>query len=131
MKANSVKAPINQVLQLIPPENPKGLKLFPKIVTATLPVEKFTEGILEVPVVVNNLPANLEINYFPKTIKVLYYVSLENYKSIRPSDFKIECDFNDAKQNKASFLTPQLTVKTRKVKTGKLKQDKVEYVITK
>ncbi len=131
LKAEAIKNALSQSVQLDLPENTKGLKFSSQTVTVTLSVEKFTEGILEVPVIVNNLPANLEINYFPKAIKISYYVSLENYKFIKPSDFKIECDFNDAKSTKESFLTPRLTVKTNKVKTAKLKQDKVEYVITK
>ena len=90
---------------------------------------KFTEGEVEVPIINKNVPQDIEINYFPKSIKVAYYVSLENYSAISTSDFKIECDFKESQQQNSSFFIPRLTIENSLVKSAKMKQDKVEYII--
>ncbi|WP_037348688.1 CdaR family protein [Sediminibacter sp. Hel_I_10] len=127
---NEVKNPVDQSINLELPENASQLKFSSESVKVSIPVAKFTEGTLDVPVLLNNLPANKQINYFPKTIKVSYYVSLTDYKSIKPNDFKIECDYNEVEQQNQSFFTPKLTINNPQVKTAKMKQDKVEFVIT-
>ncbi len=129
LEMDKVKNNVETSIELELPENSKKIKFSKEEVSVFIPVDKFTEGTLDVPVIVNNLPADTEINYFPKTIKVAYYVSLNNYKSIKASDFKIDCNYNEAKGKNQSFFTPNLTIKSNKVKTARMKQDKVEYII--
>lgn len=92
-------------------------------------VEKFTEGTFEVPVNIINLPSNIKINYFPKTILVSYYVSLENYKKVKALDFKIVCDYAEIKNQEGTFFIPKLVAKPNFVKSAKMKQNKVEFII--
>lgn len=131
LEMDNVKNNVETSIEIELPENSKKIKFSTEEVSVFIPVDKFTEGTLDVPVLVNNLPADIEINYFPKTIKVAYYVSLKNYKSIKASDFKIDCNFVEAKQKNQTFFTPNLTIKSNKVKTARMKQDKVEYIIVK
>ena len=92
-------------------------------------VDKFTEGSVQVPVTVENVPDNLILNFFPKEITVIFYTSLKAYNTIDASYFSIECDFNSlTDENK--YLNPVLVKQPAIVKTAKLKRTELEYLIT-
>lgn len=119
---------INTVLSLKKPDNNK-IKFSKNSVKVLAKVEKFTEGTLEVPITIVNKPLDVSINYFPKTIAVSYYVSLNNYKNIKPLDFKVECDFSEIENTNKTFFTPKLIKSPDLVKNARLKQNKVEFIL--
>lgn len=119
---------INTVLSLKKPDNNK-IKFSKNSVKVLAKVEKFTEGTLEVPITIVNKPLDVSINYFPKTIAVSYYVSLNNYKNIKPLDFKVECDFSEIENTNKTFFTPKLIKSPDLVKNARLIQNKVEFII--
>ena len=53
-------------------------------------VDKFTEGEIEVAILIKNAPK--EINIFPKKVKIIYKVGLKNFNKVAANLFKIECD---------------------------------------
>lgn len=91
-------------------------------------VVKFTEGALEIPIDVKNIPKNIKISYFPKTVKLLFYTSLKNFKNVSAQDFKVECDFK-ASGNTAGFLKPIIVRQPETIKNARLSMDTVEYII--
>lgn len=131
IKLKEVNNSINQILGLTVDKSLKNVKLNRNSTTVTAIVEKFTEGTFEVPVSIINLPANLKINYFPKTIPVSYYVSLENFKKVKALDFRVICDYDEVKNIDKYFFSPQLVEIPKAVKSAKLKQSKVEFIIIK
>ncbi len=124
-----VNASIDKDVDLLMDESFEKIKLSKTKVKVWGTVEKFTEGTFEVPVNIVNLPSNIKINYFPKTVLVSYYVSLENYKKIKALDFKIICDYAEVKNQDRTFFTPQLVTKPKLVKSAKMNQSKVEFII--
>ena len=92
-------------------------------------VGKFTEGTLEIPISVINLPVNTNINFFPKTVTVVYYVNLSDYNSIKALDFKVECDYSEIGNTNSPFLFPKLIKMPEAVKNARIKQNKVEYIL--
>lgn len=119
---------INTVISLKKLDNNK-IKFSKNSVKVLAKVEKFTEGTLEVPITIVNKPLDVSINYFPKTIAVSYYVSLNNYKNIKPLDFKVECDFSEIENTNKTFFTPKLIKSPDLVKNARLKQNKVEFIL--
>jgi translation elongation factor EF-1beta len=107
----------------------KQLKISDRNVIIKGQVEKFTEGTFNVPVTIINLPADTNINYFPKTIPVAYSLSLANFKLVKPSDFRIECDYKDINNTEKTFLIPKLVKVPEIVKSARLKQHKVEFIL--
>ncbi|MBR9847735.1 MAG: YbbR-like domain-containing protein, partial [Algicola sp.] len=103
----NIKENINKTVTLKLPEVGHTLKLSQNDVLVTADVQKFTEGTLEIPIIINNLPPDTKINYFPKTIKVSYEVSLNDYNSIKPSGFRIECDFSEIEASNTSYFIPK------------------------
>jgi hypothetical protein len=128
LNLKEVSDTIDAVLSLKKLDNSK-IKFSKNNVKVLAKVEKFTEGTLEVPVTIVNKPLDVSINYFPKTIVVSYYVSLNNYKNIKPLDFKVECDFSEIENTNKTFFTPKLVKSPNLVKNVRLKQNKVEFIL--
>lgn len=96
-------------------------------ITVTAKVEKFTEGTMQVPITVSNIPDGFQIKTFPKEVTVTYYTSLSNFNSIRTEDFKVVCNF--AKVTKQQpYLVPELTEKPKFVKNVKINLNRVEFI---
>lgn len=90
-------------------------------------VDKFTEGEIEVPVLVKNAPKG--INIFPKKVKVIYKVGLKNFNEITPDLFKIECDYLDAENNELNYLTPELKDTPNLATVLRIVPDKIDFLI--
>lgn len=119
---------IDVSLQLNLPESYNHLKLSSRKVVISGKIEKFTEGTVNVPVVITNVPSNVQLNFFPKTVTVSYYLPLQEYKTVKPSQFKVECDYSSIVENKQSYLIPKLVKKPTSVKAARLKQKKIEFI---
>jgi hypothetical protein len=129
-KFEKVNTSISKVLKLNVDNFPESIKLIPDELTIKVEGERFTEGDMDIDVQLINVPSKLSINYFPKTIKVTYTVPLNDYKSINTSDFKITADYNKASTIN-NYLFPELLVLNSKIKDARMKQTKLEYIITK
>ena len=108
-----------------------NVKLQEKKVSISALVEKFTEGTLEVPFQVINLPEEMTINTFPKVVKVTYRVALSNFNIITTSSFSIECDYNMSRKNNLSYLIPKLVEKSSLVKNARISPLKIDFIINK
>lgn len=126
---NEVNSDFSKTVAIAVTPTLKKMKLSQYKVAVSAKVQKFTEGTFEIPVTIVNLPVGTTINYFPKTIPVIYYVSLNDYKLIKPADFVLECDFNDIKNTDKTFFTPKLVDQPKQVKSVRLKQNKVEFIL--
>ncbi|XCF07704.1 YbbR-like domain-containing protein [Tamlana crocina] len=129
LSLTDVRSNVNQKVKLKLPDQ-GDLQFSEKQVTLKAQVEKFTEGTLKVPVTIANVPAGVVLKYFPKTVSVSYYVSLSKFASITEKDFKVVCDYAKTTENQ-SFLIPELTVWPEAVKSAKVNQQHVEFIMTK
>jgi YbbR domain-containing protein len=91
-------------------------------------VEKFTEGVVKVPVTILNIPEGLLIKYFPKEVNVTFYTSLNNFNKVKAKDFKVVCDYSKLGE-KQSFLIPEIRNKSEFAKAVKLNQQHIEFII--
>lgn len=99
-------------------------------VNYSLKVEKFTEGTLEAPISVINAPENMEIVLFPKTLKVIFKVSLQNYNEISTNDFRIVCDYNELEEGQQFFI-PKVLKRPKAITNLRLGINKVKFIIKK
>tara|TARA_R110000868_G_scaffold67368_1_gene200075 strand:- start:17690 stop:18655 length:966 start_codon:yes stop_codon:yes gene_type:complete len=128
VKMDNVNSDILNVVTLKLPKDNKDLIFSNDRIELKATVERFTEGTLKVPVSVINVPEGTSIKYFPKIINVIYYTSLKNYNDVTAKDFKVVCDYNKI-TNSQSFLLPELIKVTDKVKTAKINQQHIEFII--
>ena len=103
------------------------IEVFPKNVDVTAEVKRFTEGTIQVPVRIVNKPSDVKINFFPKDVKLVYYVDLENYKDVIASDFEVECDFAELKENQ-NYLVPKCVKKPTFIKRVTVAQNRIDFI---
>ncbi len=128
LRLKEVNKSIKTDLKLLPTSNPQVV-YSKKSVSIEAKVEKFTEGVLEIPITVLNVPESISLSYYPKKIKVYFYTSLNDFKKISRNDFRIECDFKSI-NNSGTYLTPKIKLKPNTVKNIRLNTNKVDFIIT-
>ena len=94
-------------------------------------IEKFTEGTIEVPFKVLNLPSDKTINTFPKLVKITYRIALSNFNKISTSSFLVECDYNISKENNLPYLIPKITESSSMIKNPRIAPLKIDFIINK
>jgi len=98
-------------------------------VLITASVERFTEGFVEVPVKVLNIPNGKQINTFPKFVKVTYRIALSNFNKIDSSTFLIECDYGISENNNLPYLLPKLVGSSSMIKNARISPQKIDFLI--
>ena len=53
----------------------------------------------------------------------------ESEKEIQLCNFKIICDFQEHQQNKTFYLTPKLNILSEHVKSARLNNSKIDFII--
>jgi len=65
-------------------------------VAIEVPVEKFTETTLEVPIIPLNVPDKSQVILLPEKVTVKCNVTVSKYFQLKPNQFKLVCDFSDS-----------------------------------
>lgn len=94
-------------------------------------VEKITEGSFVVPFKVVNLPGKYIISTFPKEVKVIYQVALNDYNKISANSFKVEIDYKQTEENNLEYLIPKIVEKPEILFDVKIVPNKIEFLIKK
>ncbi|MFY0604050.1 MAG: YbbR-like domain-containing protein [Flavobacteriaceae bacterium] len=128
---NEVNTTINETATLKLPNPVVKLVNTDNRVVLNAEVDKFTEGVIEVPFIIDNLPANLSINTFPKTIKVSYKVGLSNFNKVAGNAFIVRCDYAFSQKNNLSYLIPKIDKQSDLVKNIKIIPNKIDFLIQK
>lgn len=108
----------------------QGVTLYQNQVTYQLEVDRFTEGRLEVPIELINVPAGQNVVIFPQQLMVSYRVSLENFNNVEASDFKIVCDFSQLRDGQ-DFLVPKVLVQPGIVENVRMNEKRISFIIKK
>ena len=124
---NQIDSEINAKIRIKPSENNNIIHSDTEL-DFQLKVEKFTEESIKVPVTIVNIDDNMKINYYPKVVSVLYRVSIREYKSVNPMDFRVECDLNTINRDN-SVLISSITKKPSNVRKCRIENNQIQYVI--
>ena len=92
-----------------------------------LSVEQFTEGKLQIPIRIKDVPSDYDIKLFPKNVSVHYVVSLDNFDLVTKELFKCEVTYDSAKKR----LPVKLLKSPALAENIRLSPDKVEYILIK
>nr|WP_252726904.1 YbbR-like domain-containing protein [Polaribacter vadi] len=128
---NDVKADFSKEVKILNPEKQKKLKY--KVLKATISgkVDKFTEGKLQVPFDIINLPANTNLTTLTENIEVVFVVALSNFTKVSKASFKIECDYSISEKNNLGYLIPKVITKPDFLKNIKITPTKIDFLIQK
>lgn len=125
---NKVDDDINIPVAIIIPKELQQLRFNERGVDVKGKVERFSERLIEVPLIVTNMPQGTVVRVFPKQVRVLFKAALSDITSIKVEDFMIVCDFNKVNSS-SDYLIPQILKKPAIIKEAHLLDKKVEYLI--
>lgn len=126
-----ISSDIELDIKLLKNDSLKRLKYSVSKVKVLAKVDKFTEGKLNIPLRVINLPKGYSIKLFPKEVTITYTANVSDFNSITENDFAIQCNYADIENTNASFFIPKLIKFPKAVKTHRIENKKINFLIKK
>ena len=119
-------------LKLITPPKNSNVTVSANKAIVSAAVDKFTEGVFEIPVTIINKPINVIIQPFPKQIKVYYIAGLANFNKISKENLEIVFDYNQYKNDTLiTKLSPIVLHRSQHISTLKIVPEQIEFLIQK
>ena len=108
--------------------HPEKTSVYPARVLLHVPVEKYTEKKISLPLQIMNMPADVEIKLFPSQVTVSFMVGMSNYESVSAADFTAMVDYQQIADKRETLevvveSTPQF------IELTKVSPALVEYLI--
>ena len=116
------------VEQLISVQHPVRTQLTPARVLVSIPVEKFTEKKITLPIQITNMPKDVQIKLFPPNVTVSFLVGLSSYESITSADFTATVDYSQVSNERETFEI-QIETTAEYIQQVKVTPSSVEYLI--
>lgn len=113
---------------LLKPDGLKNVVFTPKKVRLSGTVFRFAEEIIEVPVLVTNLPEGTQIKTFPNTLPVLCKARIEQLKDLDVANFRVVADYGSLGQSQ-NELTVRLIERPEALYSAQLLKDRVEFIL--
>jgi len=110
-------------------EKPATIAIAPQTVNITIPIEEFTEKVLEVPVICTDIPSEFTVRIFPAIVKVTCNIPLSRYKDLSADQFAISIPFTDLEQNTSGSISIQLSQKPDWIKSPTITPNKIEFIL--
>lgn len=124
----NLKEDINREVKILTEHN--NIVISPEKVTLKIPVEKFIEKTIDIPVQVENVPKRVSVKIVPEKTSVICRIPQNLLEKINPEHFNASVDYNEMLKN-----TGKLKVKISKfppfASIVKVSPEKVEYVLKK
>lgn len=108
-----------------------GVKFIPDQVEIYIPVLEYTERRFEIPITTRNVPAGIDVKFFPSHTEVSFSVTLEEYRKISQEDFKIELNYNEFHKNENGRVNLELTANPSSIRNIQLSPSSVEFLLEK
>lgn len=131
LKLENIKTDFNEKVGIKIPANVKNLKFSDRNVIIQGKIENFTEGTLEVPYKIINVPEGITINTLSKKVSISFIIGLNNFNKINKNSFQVVCDFASAQKNGLNYFVPKLLNKPDLIKSYKIVPNKIDFLIEK
>lgn len=123
---------ISDNIDVVLPIKPvKGISFQPSEVRVSVPVEKFTEAKVDVPVSCINVPLGYDVLISPKVVTLTCNVAVSKYFTLRPDHFTMVCDYNDLIKEPSGKAIVKLIKHPDFIGRIQLDPRKVDFVIVK
>jgi len=123
---------VNQsITRSCPLKEIKNVSFSEKKVTVVIPVEQFTEIVIDVPIEKIHVPDSLVLKTFPGSVTLTCMVSLTNYDRITPHQFRAVVDFKGSETNISNKLKVVIVKAPDFVKLVRFHPINVEFIIEK
>jgi len=108
-----------------------GIKFSDKQINIIIPIEKYTENSVNVPLQIQNCPDSLRLITFPNQATITYKVVLSQFKSVKKEDFLLFINYNEIEKKHPEKLKITLKKYPKFLKSVQISPEFVEYVIEK
>ena len=108
-----------------------NMKISPNSVNLVIPVEKYTEANVEIPITIINNFNNYTVRTFPEKVNITYLVSLDKYKEVKPEMFSVVADISKAISTKSKKMKVEIKKYPAFVEISKIEPEKVEFLFLK
>jgi hypothetical protein len=127
---NDLDQSVNEPVRLVLPGDVTQVAVKPAEVNLIVPVGKYTEKKMSVPVESINVPPNVVLKTFPDKVDVLFQVPVENYESIRPEMFRVIVDYSKVEAG-SNTMPVEIIRQPLNIRNLRLEPLRVEYIIRK
>lgn len=107
-----------------------NLTFYRNKVKYSVDVEKFTEGKVQVPIELINVPQGLNVIIFPKETVLFFQVNLKDFSKVTASDFRVVANFANVR-GEQDFLIPEVIKKPDFTSNIRLNEKKIQFIIKK
>ncbi|MCB9334785.1 MAG: hypothetical protein H6586_01435 [Flavobacteriales bacterium] len=104
------------------------LSFDPNKVLIHIPVEKYTESSIHIPISYKNVPDSIELKAIPGSVEIKFMVPLGKLSTIIPSKFIVSVDYNKM-NDRYNKLKVNLEKYPSNLTSLSIKPSKVEYII--
>jgi len=102
-----------------------------KKVEVTVPVEQYTEEVIDIPVRILNMPDTADIKLFPNMVNIHFNIALSDYIRIQEIPLEAVVDIKDLDVRKVERLTVELVNMPAFIKNVRYNPKQVEYIFEK
>lgn len=131
LKLTDVKGDFSQEVIVKKINSLENLKFSNSKVMVSGKVDKFTEGSLQIPILIKNIPDSIQVTTLSEQVEFKFVVALSNFNKILKNTIQLECDFNTSQQNNLTYLIPKLVNKPASIKSYKIIPNKIDFLIRK
>ena len=131
LKLTNVKGNFSNKVAILKPSQSKSIKLTASKALISAKVDKFTEGSLQVPFKITNVPTDIKITTLSETVLVTFVVALSQFSRVSEASFIIECDYEMSTKNELGYLIPKIVLKPDFVDNIKIIPTKIDFLIQK
>lgn len=107
-----------------------NIEIIPNKVLMDLEVDKFTEGDIEIPLQIINVPTGVTAKIFPKRVNLIFNVNLKDYERVKINEFKVVCDFAEI-DSTTTTITPKIVAHPDFVRDVRLREKTIQYLLVK
>ncbi|MGD1844853.1 MAG: YbbR-like domain-containing protein [Salibacteraceae bacterium] len=129
LQLDNVNADVKQQLALEIPSGSNRFEMKPSNVALQIPVDKFTDASIDLPVTVENLPESLSLNLIPDTVTLNYQVALGRYSEVKHEDFRLVVDFAEFNEKHHKKLRVRVEQSPAFISNPSLAPKKVEFIL--
>jgi len=130
LKLDSVGETVNALVNLQPVKE-GNLSVYPKNVQVTIPVDEFTEKVLEVPVKLINNHSYEDVKIFPQKVKVTFTTSLSRFEEIDEDFFEANADLDLWRLHGYKVLPVVLSKVPEYCRVVKIEPQNIDFIIKK
>ncbi|MCX2681689.1 YbbR-like domain-containing protein [Galbibacter sp. EGI 63066] len=127
---NNLRKDFSDKLTIEIPDSLQGIELGTKYVNVSGTVERYSEKMVSIPVMVKNLPENISIKLYPEKVRLLCKAPISELKRVEANSFVVVCDYDKITEN-STFLIPKVEKRPSFVSSINILDRKVEFLIKK